>query len=127
MASAEGLHGVLRRTVCKPDRHATKGYRLVETPEKRTGEFLQANTGLWFCDGCLALKIGASLQAMRDVMTALTRFSSYRVGDHRCSLCQRVKGVIRAVADSPRRRTARGTLPAHKSTVNHPTHRTRSR
>jgi hypothetical protein len=76
----------------------------LENTEKLTGEFLQANTGLWFCDGCLALKIGASLQAMRDVMMALPRLRGYRVDEHRCSMCRRLKEVIRAVPDSPRRR-----------------------
>jgi ribosomal protein L37AE/L43A len=76
----------------------------LESTEKRTGEFLQANTGLWFCDGCLALKVGDSLQAMQDVMTALTRYRGYRVSEHRCATCRRLKAVIRAVADTPRRR-----------------------
>lgn len=76
----------------------------MKTTEERTGEFLRANTGLKFCDGCLALKIGVSLQPMQEAMTTLERFHGYRVGEHRCSMCQRRKPVIRAVADSPRRR-----------------------
>jgi ribosomal protein L37AE/L43A len=76
----------------------------MDSTETRTAAVLQANTGLWLCDGCLALKVGASLQAMRDVMTALTRFRTYRVGEHQCSLCRRRKAVIRAQADTPGRR-----------------------
>jgi hypothetical protein len=41
----------------------------MESTEERTAAVLQANKPQWFCDGCLALKVGASLQAMRDVMT----------------------------------------------------------
>jgi hypothetical protein len=76
----------------------------MDSTEERTAAVLQANKPQWFCDGCLALKVGASLQAMREVMAALARFRGYRVDDHRCSVCQRVKQVIRAVADNPRRR-----------------------
>jgi hypothetical protein len=76
----------------------------MESTEERTAAVLQANKPQWFCDGCLALKVGASLQAMREVMAALARLSGYRVSDHRCSVCQRLKQVIRAAVDSPRRR-----------------------
>jgi hypothetical protein len=76
----------------------------MESTEERTAAVLQANAGLWFCDGCLALKVGASLQAMQEVMRTRARFRGYRVGEHRCAVCRRLKEVILAVADSPRRR-----------------------
>ena len=98
----ECRHGVLRQRYVS--RSTTTGHRLSESADKRTGEFLQANSGLWFCDGCLALKIGVSLQAMQDVIVTIARFRGYRVEDHRWSVCRRLKEVIRAVADSPRRR-----------------------
>ena len=71
--------------------------------EERTAVVLQANKWLWLCDGCLALKVGVGLPAMQEVMTTLARFRGYRVGKHRCSVCQRRKRVIRAVADNPPR------------------------
>jgi hypothetical protein len=76
----------------------------VKSTEERTSEFLRTNTGLKFCDGCLALKVGVSLQPMQEAMMTLQRFPGYGVGEHRCSMCQRRKPVIRAMADSPRRR-----------------------
>jgi hypothetical protein len=76
----------------------------METTEQRTGAVLQASKGLALCDGCLALKVGVSLETMQAVLESLERFPSYRVSQHRCSACQRIKVVIRAAADSPRRR-----------------------
>jgi hypothetical protein len=76
----------------------------METTEQQTGEALRANKGLAFCDGCLALKVGVSLETMQKVTETLGKFPGYRVSQQRCSACQRVKLVIRAAADSPRRR-----------------------
>jgi hypothetical protein len=76
----------------------------METTEERTGAFLRTDQGLAFCDGCLALKIGISLETMQKVIGTLERLPGYRVSLQRCSACQRVKTVIRAAADSPRRR-----------------------
>ena len=76
----------------------------MDTTEQRTGAVLRADRGLAFCDGCLALKVGVSLETMQQVMLNLERFPAYRVSQQRCSTCQRVKIVMRAAADSPRRR-----------------------
>jgi hypothetical protein len=76
----------------------------MDTTEQRTGAVLRANKGLAFCDGCVALKVGASLETIQTVIGSLERFPGYRVSQQRCSACQRVKIVIRATADSPRRR-----------------------
>lgn len=37
----------------------------METTEQQTGAVLRANKGLAFCDGCLALKVGVSLETMQ--------------------------------------------------------------
>jgi len=76
----------------------------METTEERTGAVLQGNNGLALCDGCLALKVGVSLETMQKVIGTFERFPGYRVSQQRCSVCQRVKIVIRAAADRPRRR-----------------------
>jgi hypothetical protein len=75
-----------------------------DTTEARTGAVLRDNKGVAFCDGCLALKVGVSLETMQTVIGTLERFPGYRVSQQRCSACQRVKLVIRAAADRPRRR-----------------------
>lgn len=76
----------------------------MDTTEQRTGAVLRENKGLAFCDGCLALKVGVGLETMQQVIGTLERFPGYRVRRQRCSACQRVQIVVRAAADSPRRR-----------------------
>jgi hypothetical protein len=76
----------------------------METTEQQTGAVLRANKGLAFCHGCLALKVAVSLETMQKVIETLEKFPGYRVSQRRCSVCQRVKIVVRAAADSPRRR-----------------------
>jgi hypothetical protein len=75
----------------------------METTEQQTGAVLRANKGLAFCQGCLALKVGVSLETMQKVIETLGKFPGYRVSQQRCSACQRIKLVVRAAADSPRR------------------------
>lgn len=76
----------------------------MDTIEQRTGAILRAHNGLAFCDGCLALKVGVSLQTMQEVIGILERLPGYRSSQQHCSACQRVKMIVRAAADSPRRR-----------------------
>ena len=83
---------------------AATGGVAMDTTEQRTGAVLRDNKGLAFCDRCLALKVGVSLQTMQEVIGILKRFPGYRISQGRCSVCQRVKLVVRAAADSPRRR-----------------------
>jgi hypothetical protein len=78
----------------------------METTEQQTGEALRANKRACVLRrlSCLALKVGVSLETMQKVTETLGKFPGYRVSQQRCSACQRIKLVVRAAADSPRRR-----------------------
>jgi biotin operon repressor len=65
------------------------------TTEARTGAILRDNEGVPFCDACLALTVGVSLEAMQAAIETLKQVG-YRVSKQRCSVCQRVKIAIRA-------------------------------
>ena len=68
----------------------------MDTTEARTGAILRANPEVPFCDACLALAVGVSLEAMQTAIETLKQGLGYRVSKQRCSACQRVKITIRA-------------------------------
>ena len=72
--------------------------------EARIGILLQADSGRWFCAECLAVLMSVDLHTINEAMTILGRAPGYQVDDDRCSVCECVKRVIRAVPDRPRRR-----------------------
>lgn len=69
----------------------------MDTTELGAGEILRANRGVPFCDACLALTVGVSLEAMQAAIETLKQVLGYRVNSkRRCSVCQRVKLAISA-------------------------------
>lgn len=69
----------------------------MDTTESRAGEILRANRGVPFCDACLALVVGVSLETMQATIKTLKQVLGYRVNSkQRCSVCQRVKIAISA-------------------------------
>jgi biotin operon repressor len=78
----------------------------MDTTAERAGAILRANKGVPFCDACLALAVGVSLEAMQTAIQTLKQVLGYRVNSkRRCSVCQRVKIAISAPEKRRRMRT----------------------
>jgi hypothetical protein len=95
----------------------TRRSKVTETIEERTAATLGANTGLRFCDGCLALRVGASRQMMQSIVATFDGLPSVEITTGRWSVCRHNKTVIRVVADRRRRpqRRPAGRLRASES------------
>jgi hypothetical protein len=60
----------------------------------RLAVLLRDNPGIAFCDGCVALRLEASLMEAREAMRALEGQPGYVTGVAGCSECLRSKTVI---------------------------------
>jgi hypothetical protein len=60
----------------------------------RLAVLLRDNPGIAFCDGCVALRLEATLMEARDAMQALDTEPGYKTGVAGCSECLRTKTVI---------------------------------
>jgi hypothetical protein len=69
--------------------------RLAEMSSER---FLRHNTGRAFCESCLAIHTGLSLQQAAAAVAALGQTSEFAVGSARCLSCSRTNMLIRATA-----------------------------
>lgn len=62
--------------------------------------FLERSPVAWFCDGCLALEIKASLEEARAVMAELEADCRIERGPGRCSRCNRSLTATRVARSS---------------------------
>lgn len=69
--------------------------RLSEMSSER---FLRHNAGRAFCESCLAIHTGLSLQQAAAAVTALGRLPEFAVGPARCLSCGRTNTLISATA-----------------------------
>lgn len=69
--------------------------RLSEMSSER---FLRHNVGRAFCESCLAISTGLSLQQAAAAVLALGRLSEFAVASARCLSCGRVNTLISAKA-----------------------------
>jgi hypothetical protein len=60
----------------------------------RLAVLLRDNPGIAFCDGCVALRLEATLMEAREAMNALDGKPGYMTGTAGCSECLRTKTVI---------------------------------
>ena len=56
--------------------------------------YLRHNVGRAFCESCLAISTGLSLQQAAAAITALGRLSDFAVGSARCLSCGRTTTLI---------------------------------
>jgi hypothetical protein len=69
--------------------------RLSEISSER---FLRNNLGRAFCESCLAIHTGLSLQQAASAVAALGRMAEFVVASARCLSCGRMNMLIRATA-----------------------------
>jgi hypothetical protein len=69
--------------------------RLSEMSSER---FLRHNLGRAFCESCLAIHTGLSLQQAAAAVAALGQLSGFAVGSARCLSCGRTNTLITATA-----------------------------
>jgi len=67
--------------------------RLAETSSE---QFLRHNVGRAFCESCLAIHTGLSLQQAGAAVAALGQLSGFTVGSARCLSCGRTSTLISA-------------------------------
>ena len=65
-------------------------------PEMSSDRFLRHNAGKAFCESCLAIHTGLSLQQVAAVVVALGQLSEFTVGPARCLSCGRTNTLISA-------------------------------
>ncbi len=70
----------------------------MRTIHDRLTLLLRANRTLYFCDACLALKMGDVRLDVRDAMVVIGERYDFQLIPGRCSECLRDKYVIRAFA-----------------------------
>jgi hypothetical protein len=64
--------------------------------EASSERFLRHNTGRAFCESCLAIHTGLSLQQAAAAIAALGRLSDFEVGPARCRACGQTNTLITA-------------------------------
>ena len=66
--------------------------------EMSSERFLRHHVGRAFCESCLAIHIGLSLQQAAAAIAALGQTPEFVVAPARCSSCGRTNTLIRATA-----------------------------
>lgn len=70
-----------------------------EAMQDRLTLLLRKNRTIYFCDGCLALKMGAFDREVQDALAAIgRRGDGFQAAIGQCSECLRTKPVIRTLA-----------------------------
>ena len=64
--------------------------------EGSSERFLRHNVGRAFCESCLAIHTGLSVQQAAGAIVALGELSDFSVGSARCLSCGRTKTLITA-------------------------------
>lgn len=70
----------------------------MQTIQDRLTLLLRKNRTIYFCDGCLALKMGAFPREVQDALGVIGRGDRFQVATGQCSECLQAKPVIRALA-----------------------------
>ena len=65
--------------------------------EGSSERFLRHNVGRAFCESCLAIHTGLSLQQAAGAIAVLGRLSEFSVGSARCLACGQTKTLITAI------------------------------
>jgi hypothetical protein len=68
-------------------------------PEMSSERFLRHNAGRAFCESCLAIHTGLSLQQVSAAVLALAQLPEFAVGSARCLWCGRTNTLISAKAN----------------------------
>jgi len=68
-------------------------------PEMSSERFLRHNPGRAFCQDCLAIHTGLSMQQAAAAVTALGQLSAFAVSVAPCRSCGRTNPLIRAIGD----------------------------
>ena len=72
----------------------------METVQDQLSLLLRKNRTIYYCDGCLALKMGAFPGEVRDALVMIGRGNRFEVATGQCSECLQAKPVIRALTAS---------------------------
>jgi hypothetical protein len=71
----------------------------METLQDRLTLLLRKNRTIYFCDGCLAMKMGAFHREVQDALGALSRCGDrFQMATGQCSECLQTTSVIRTLA-----------------------------
>jgi hypothetical protein len=68
----------------------------MSSPEHPIVAILRAQRGILYCDGCLALRVGASIQEAQGLIAHLEGDDDFSVSQGQCSECLRIKTVVGA-------------------------------
>jgi hypothetical protein len=70
---------------------------VLRTVQDQLDHLLRANRAVYFCEACLALKMGAFPREVHDALTVIGgRGNPLQAAPGRCSECLQVKPVIRS-------------------------------
>lgn len=70
----------------------------MQTVQDRLTLLLRNNRTIYFCDGCLALKMGAFPREVRDALAVIGRGDRLQLVTGQCSECLQARPVIRALS-----------------------------
>jgi hypothetical protein len=70
----------------------------MRTVQERLTLLLRKNRTIFFCDGCLALKMGAFPREVQDALAVIGRGERFQFTTGQCSECLQAGPVIRALA-----------------------------
>jgi hypothetical protein len=70
----------------------------MQTVQDRLTLLFRKNRTIYFCEGCLALKMGAFPREVRDALAVIGRGDRFQLATGQCSECLQAGPVIRTVA-----------------------------
>ena len=70
----------------------------MQTIQDRLTLLLRAFRTISFCDGCLALKMGAFPREVREAVVVIGDSSGFQITPGKCSECLQEQMVVRALA-----------------------------
>jgi len=70
----------------------------MHTVQERLTLLLRKNRTIFFCDGCLALKMGAFPREVQDALAVIGCGGRFQFTTGQCSECLQARPVIRALA-----------------------------
>lgn len=69
----------------------------MQTIQDRLTLLFRNNRSIYFCEGCLALKMGAFPGEVHDALMVISRASRFQLASAQCSECLQARPVIRAL------------------------------
>jgi hypothetical protein len=83
----------------RPGPHAfPAGEGVMQTVQDQLALLLRSNRTIYFCDGCLVLKMGAFPREVRDALAVIGRGDRFQLVTGQCSECLPAGPVIRALS-----------------------------